>query len=596
MHINNYTSADLQSYLDTADVSNNPVLNIAILRNITVEGLTPYLRYLAIQMGFRASISYGGFDNVLQDAIGNDDLLNHNTDCIMIFTKLETLSPKLANGFAQLDSSDVEEEKNLVKNYIVSTLQGIRSKTNAVINWQGFELPVYPAFGVIDHTNSDMQVGAINELNDFLKAKLRDVKNGFFIDINVCRSIIGYNRFYDNRYWHIGKAPYTLDALREIANDNFKVFRALKGKNKKCLILDCDNTLWGGILGEDGINGIRIGPNYPGSAYLEFQQEILSLYHRGIIIALCSKNNEPDVWDVIDNHPHMLIKRNHISIAMINWEDKASNIKQIASTLNIGLDSIVFVDDNEFEINLVKEFLPNVETIHLPKGASTDYRQMLASSGLFDSLAFTNEDKIRSQLYKAEITRKEDQGKFTGDIESYYKTLNMVACLSSANAAVTPRVAQLTQKTNQFNLTTKRYSESDIEAFINSGNADVIFVELEDRFGNMGIVGCSIISYREDFAEIDTFLLSCRVIGRGLEKVLLSRCIELAKNRNLAKVIGSYIKTSKNGQVADFYVNNGFIIESGDNDQETRFFYETKNGVPPMPSYYKEINFECFKK
>lgn len=593
-HINNYTLAELQNYIDNANVSNSRDFNTVILRNITVEGITPYLRYLTIQMGFRPNIVFGGYDNVLQDALGADEnLINQNTDCIMVFTRLETLSPKLANSFTQLDSEIIEQEKDLVKNYIVSTLKGIRNKTNALINWHAFELPVYPAFGVMDHTSSNMQVGTICELNDFLKSKLREFKNGFFIDINVSRSVVGYYKFYDTRYWHIGKAPYTLEAVKEIANENFKLFRALKGKNKKCLVLDCDNTLWGGIIGEDGLNGIKLGPNYPGSAFMEFQQEIVSLYHRGIIIALCSKNNEPDVWDVIENHPHMVLKRNHISITKINWEDKAINIKQIASTLNIGLDSIVFIDDNEFETHLVEEILPEVTTIHLPKGKSADYKDLLTSSGLFDNLAFTNEDKKRSEFYKDEITRKQLENEFGGDMESYYKSLNMIANIDRASNIVIPRIAQLTQKTNQFNLTTKRYTESDIAAFSKSKNSDIIYAELEDRFGNMGIVGCSIVNYSKDSAEIDTFLLSCRVIGRGLEKIMLNTCIELAKIRNIPIVKGSYLKTNKNSLVKDFYTKNDFRSELNEDEQEVNFSFETINNVSSSPMYFKEINIKC---
>jgi FkbH-like protein len=589
-NIINYSLAELNNYIDNYDTSDLPSLNTVVLRNITVEAITPYMRYLSLQMGFSSNIVFGDYDNVLQEALSNDDsLINEQTDCIMVFTRLDTLSPKLANSFAQLDLNNIEEEKELVKIYITTVLSGIRNKTNALINWHGFELPINPAFGIMDNTSESMHSGTIRELNDFLKTQLRKFKNSFFIDINIVRSKVGSKYFYDNRYWHIGKAPYTLEALKEISIDNFKLYRALKGKNKKCLVLDCDNTLWGGIVGEDGLEGIKIGPNYPGSGFLSFQQEILSLYHRGVIIALCSKNNDKDVWDVLDNHPHMLLKRKHISIAQINWDDKASNIIQIADKLNIGLDSFVFIDDNKFETNLVKKILPEVDIIHLPKGKSAEYKDMLASSGYFDSLTFTDEDKNRSQLYKTEFKRKNDQKEFKGDIQSYYETLNMSFHIDKANIKVVPRIAQLTQKTNQFNLTTKRYTEKDIEEFINSDNSDVFFVELEDRFGKMGIVGVIIVKYFEDFLEIDTLLLSCRVIGRGVEKIIIKECVKLAEIRNLLKVRGSYIMTNKNSQVKDFYSKSKFKIEK-ESDQEVKFLFEGNSNVLSIPTYFKEIN------
>jgi len=595
-YINNYNLPELQDFIESYESDNFPLLNIVILRNITVEAITPYLQYFSLRMGFNADIKFGSYDNVLQDALDKEaNLLNKDTDGVMVFTILDTLSPKLANSFTQLEPSEIEKEKDQVKNYIVTTLSGIRSKTSATINWHSFELPINPAFGIIDHTSSIMQTSTINELNEFLKYQLREVKNGYFIDINISRALIGAKQFYDNRYWHIGKAPYTLDALKEISIDNFKLFRALKGKNKKCLVLDCDNTLWGGIVGEDGINGIKLGPDYPGSTYLEFQQEILSLYHRGIILALCSKNNEQDVWDVMDNNQYMLIKREHISTATINWDDKASNIQKIASDLNIGLDSLVFIDDNEFEINLVKEMLPVVEIIHLPINKSATYKSLLASCGLFDNLSITNEDKNRSKLYKTEALRKESSRAFVGDINAYYESLLMNVCVNKADKISIPRIAQLTQKTNQFNLTSNRYSESDIQIFCENNDLDVIFVKLEDRFGNMGIVGCAIVKYYDDRAEIDEFLLSCRVIGRGLEIILLNTCIDLVRDRNIPKLVGLYIQTNKNDQVKEFYSKQGFCLVEQDGKGK-KFTFKTKNKSMINPTYFKKINIRCLNE
>lgn len=595
-YINNYNLPELQGFIESYESDNLPLLNIVILRNITVEAITPYLQYFSLRMGFNADIKFGGYDNVLQDALDKEsNFLNKDTDCVMVFSKLETLSPKLANNFTQLEPPEIEKEKDHIKNYIVTTLSGIRSKTSAIINWHSFELPVNPAFGIIDHTSSTMQTSAINELNEFLKYQLREITNSYFIDINISRALVGVKRFYDNRYWHIGKAPYTLDALKEISIENFKLFRALKGKNKKCLVLDCDNTLWGGIVGEDGIKGIKLGPDYPGSTYLEFQQEILSLYHRGVILALCSKNNELDIWDVMDNNSQMLIKREHISSAMINWKDKASNIQKIARDLNIGLDSLVFIDDNEFEINLVKQMLPIVETIHLPINKSSTYKSLLASCGFFDNLSITNEDKNRGQLYKTEALRKESSRVFVGDINRYYESLLMNVYIDKVDETSVSRIAQLTQKTNQFNLTTKRYSESDIQFFCENNNSDVIFVKLEDRFGNMGIVGCAIVKYYDDYAELDTFLLSCRVIGRGVEVILLNTCIELARKKGLRKIVGLYIHTNKNSQVKIFYSKCGFNLTKQD-EKDKKFTFETKSKGMTIPSYFEKINIKFLKE
>lgn len=579
---------EIESYLEEVENKDFPLLNITILRNITLEAIEPYLKYLSSKMGYKLNLNVGEYNNALQDIMNNNPILNQNTDCIMIFLKIETLSPNLMYRFTELEKNEIEEEIELVKSYIKMTLSGIRKKINAMINWHGFELPLYPAFGIIDYKNSQMQTAIIEELNNFAKKMVCEYDNCFYIDLNNIRARLGEKFFYDNRYWHIGKAPYTLDALKEISIDNFKLIRALKGKNKKCLVLDCDNTLWGGVIGEDGIAGIKLGLNYPGSPFYEFQQEILSLYHRGVIIALCSKNNENDVWEVLDNHPNMLIKREHVSVAQINWQDKATNIQLIAKELNIGLESIVFVDDSEFEINLINELLPNVQTIHLLKNKTSEYRKIIASCGYFDTLSFTNEDKFRGAKYKEESVRKDFFLEFDGDISSYLKSLEMVLEIENVNNYTIPRIAQLTQKTNQFNLTTKRYSESDIKKFVEDSNYIILSANLKDRFGDLGVIGCIILKILDKTAEIDTFLLSCRAIGRGVESILLKTGIEAIKKRNILEVRGKYIKTLKNSQVKDFYLEQGFTLMETDENQK-KYCYDLDNIFMKKKSIFKDI-------
>ena len=300
--------SEIQEYLSRSDLSKFPEFQVSVLRNIMLEPIEPYLRYMAYQIGLNAQVKFGGYDNVFQDAVGGkDDLLSKNTDCILVFTKLDTLSSGLARNFTALSASEIQAEIDRIKDYITNVLSGIRKQTAALVLWHGFELPVYPAFGILESQKSNGQLATINNLNEFLKSKLNDDKNAYFVDLNLSLVRLGANRFYDSRYWHIGRAPFTREALLDIASEEFKFIRALKGKNKKCLALDCDNVLWGGIVGEDGLSGIKLGKTYPGSAYYEFQQEVLNLHNRGVILALCSRNNEEDVWEVFKKHPDMLI-------------------------------------------------------------------------------------------------------------------------------------------------------------------------------------------------------------------------------------------------------------------------------------------------
>ena len=564
--------SEIQEYLNRVESDDSPILHISILRNIMIEPIVPYLRYLGHQSGFTVKAALGEYDTVFQEAVGGEaQLFNSETDFVIIFLHLESVSLDLSRHFPCLNNEARQAEVVRVKDYITQVLSGIRRQCDAVIFWHGFLEPLYPAMGIMDYQNSQGQMGIIHDLNGFAKLSLGKLKDAYFVDLNLCLARLGGEHFFDNRYWHLGRAPFKREALQEIAQENCKFIRALNGKNKKCLVLDCDNTLWGGIIGEDGLSGIKLGQTFPGSAFHELQQEIINLYNRGIILALCSKNNPDDVWAVFRQHPDMLLKEKHIASYQINWDDKATNLRRIAEDLNIGLDSMVFVDDSEFEVNLIRQVLPEVEVIHLPAGRAYDYRDIIASCGLFDSATFSEEDKKRGAMYKAEAERKKKATQFT-DMKTYYETLQMVAEIRLADEFSIPRIAQLTQKTNQFNLTTRRYTEGEIKALAENTGSDVLFLHLKDRFGEFGIVGAAILKYEGENAIIDTFLLSCRVLGREVEDIFIDYCLRLVQSKKLGLVTGLYIASRKNSQVKKFYSSRGFEPAHGsEGNQVFRF-------------------------
>jgi len=564
--------SEIQQILNKANLGDLPKLNISVLRNVMIESMVPYLKYMAYQMGFEAKVQIGEYDNIVQESMGlKEGLLTDKTDCILIFMKLENLSWKLARNYAALEPNEIQDEIKRVHATVTDTLSGIRKQTKGMILWHSFEIPLYPPIN---------QNGIIQELNKFLQGSLAQLSNAYYVDINLCVSRIGAKVYYDQRYWHIGRAPYSLDALSEIVFEDFKFIRPLKGKNKKCLVLDCDNVLWGGVIGEDGLPGIKLGKTHPGSAYYEFQEEIMNLYHRGILIALCSKNNSEDVWEVFRDHPDMVLKEKNIVASQINWEDKATNIRKIAGQLNIGLDSIVFADDSEFEVNLVRQALPEVTIIHLPKEKTVEYRDILASCGLFDTLTISSEDRQRGEMYKAEVLRRDLQVK-APDLDTYLKSLEMEVEIKSADEFTIPRISQLTQKTNQFNLTTRRYSDAEIKGLADSKESHVLYLKLIDKFGDSGIVGVSILKYRDDKAILDSFLLSCRVLGRGIEDIFIIQTLKLAKQRGSKVLIGEFIPTSKNAQAKDFLVKQGF--------KGTEPAYDLNQAIRSEPSFFKKI-------
>jgi FkbH-like protein len=517
-----------------------------------------------------------------------DNPLFKGTKAILIYCYLDQLSWDLARNFCALSAEAVQQEINRITGFYQSVINGIRNQTPAMILWHGLELPDMPNYGIYDSLHSPGQKETITRLNQSLQNIIMQAPNSYFVDMNTCLTRAGSAQFYDSRYWHISKSPYSRDGLWEIANEDLKFLRSVLGKRKKCLVLDCDNVLWGGVVGEDGIGKIKLDKTYPGSTFYEFQQEVLNLYHSGIIIALCSKNNEEDVWGVFRRHPDMLLKEDHISAARINWEDKAKNIRSIAEELNIGLDSIVFADDNQFEINLVSQFLPEVETIHLPVNNAQHSRKILASCGLFDTISLTEEDRLKTQMYKAEQKRTEFKTTIT-KLDDYYRSLEMEIEVKRADDYSIQRIAQLTQKTNQFNMTTRRYSEGDIKNFSGSSSHDVLYIKVNDKFGSSGLVGVSILEYKNKEAWIDSFLLSCRILGRGIENVFLKSTLMAAQKHGSRIVRADYIPSAKNSLAESFYPENGFTLQAAQEKTKTYNFSLDRLDKNNFPDYFKTL-------
>ncbi|SDK52734.1 HAD-superfamily phosphatase, subfamily IIIC/FkbH-like domain-containing protein [Maridesulfovibrio ferrireducens] len=584
------TILEIESKLQQSQSLNFKKYNISILRNITIEGLSDYLQYLGLDHHVKCNVAFNDFDNTFVDAVeGNADLLNVDTDCVIVAHFLDKMSWDLARNFTSLSEDQQQSEIDRIKFFFQEVVQGIKKQTSAHILFFSIGSPRNPAFGSIDFQTSNGQTQCIKVLNECLKDISKEFNSVSIIDIDRIIRCLGENSFYDDRFWHIGQAPYSKSALYEVAKSAYDFIRPTLGLNKKCLVLDCDNTLWGGIIGEDGLSGIAIGRTYPGSAFYEFQQEIINLYNRGIILALCSKNNSDDVWEVFQKHPDMLLREKHIAAAEINWADKATNIRNLARKLNIGVDSFVFMDDSDFEINLIKSSIPEVHCIQVDKNRPETHLQKLTECRLFDVNSFSNEDMQRGKMYKANASREKLKSS-SSSLNDYYAMLEMNVSILICDEISLPRVAQQTQKTNQFNLTTKRYTEENINFFINSSDHDVITLQLDDKFGSSGIVGTAILSYEDDSALIDSLLLSCRVLGRGVEHVFINEIMRWAKSLGKAKIKGSYIRTPKNSQVENFYGNVGFTEVSESSDESSKsYIFDLHNKISDNPKYFANV-------
>jgi len=341
-------------------------------------------------------------------------------------------------------------------------------------------------------------------------------------------------------------------------------------RRKKCIILDLDNTLWGGVLGEDGIDGIKIGGDYPGNTFLYFQESLIELSKKGIILAICSKNNLQDVLDAWKKNPYIILNQKYISAYRINWNDKATNIDELSQELNIGLDSCVFVDDNPTERALVKQMLPMVEVPEFPEHPYDipSFFESLVEK-YFSIYRITAEDAAKTDQYRANVKRANEQKKFS-DYNEYLKSLEIKIQIQKANEFNIPRIAQMTQKTNQFNLTTHRYTESDVTSQVSEGWV-IRCIDVADKFGDNGITGAIMIPVNGQSATIDTFLLSCRILGKGIEVAFLSEVLNELKNMGVKTVYASYIPTLKNGQVKEFYDQMGFCLLNKDNNEQKSY-------------------------
>lgn len=535
----------------------NPKLKTAILRNYTTELLTTVIAGEIALMDYIPVFYTADYNVIMQEVVNeNSQLYSFNPDVIIVGIWLENISPKLCREFSSLNSTQVNNEKQRVIQEIQNIVNALKKKSKATILINNFVYPGMPSLGIFDLQSSCSQIQTINEINHELYNITKNFINVYIVDILSVFYKMGYDNAFDTKSWTIAQNPLTRNAMINVGIEYGKYLKCLHGKIKKCIVLDCDNTLWGGIVAEVGYNNVEIGDSYPGVCYSNLQKEILNLYNRGVIIALCSKNNEQDVLEVFKNNEQMLLKEEHIAIHKINWENKADNIRSIAKSLNIDLNSLVFVDDSAFECNLVKSEIPEVDVIELNMEISK-YSEVIRNCGLFNSLTLTSDDRIRNQSYKDEKIRKNLKS-ISSSIDNYLADLEMSIIIKKNCIDNIPRISQLTQKTNQFNLTTIRYNEEEIKAYMMDNAWDVFDISLEDKISNLGIVGVAIVKYTNQYAEIDTFLLSCRALGRNIEDSLITVIAETAKNRQCKYIKAKYFITKKNSQVSNFYQKYGF--------------------------------------
>jgi FkbH-like protein len=403
------------------------------------------------------------------------------------------------------------------------------------------------------------------------------------LDIGGASHRLGADFWHDPVLWHNGKQEIHPRAAPLYGEHVVRLIAARRGRSSKCLVLDLDNTLWGGVIGDDGLEGIVLGQGSArGEAHVALQAYARDLSRRGVILAVCSKNDEANAIEPFERHQEMVLRKEDIACFVANWQDKATNLRSIAQRLNIGLDSLVFVDDNPFERNLVRRELPMVEVPELPEDPA-GYVPCLSAAGYFEAVAFTAEDAERAAQYRENARREEALSNAT-DIDAYLRSLDMEMPWRPFDPVGMPRVVQLINKSNQFNLTTRRYTPAEAEAVAADPEAITLQLRLIDAYGDNGmiavVIGRALQGEEPRAMEIDTWLMSCRVLGRGVEQATMNLLAQLAAERGVETLYGRYLKTSKNGMVADHYVKLGFEKVSGDSGDETLWRLDLRAFAP----------------
>jgi FkbH-like protein len=561
-------------------------IRLAILATSTVSHFNGVLKYWLAKEGLDAQIYEGEYNTLHQTVLDSGSgLYEFNPDIVMIFTNHRDIKFKISFGAS---AEEIQEAVASSVDDFVALWKVLQENSNCFIIQNNADLPINGVFGNYEGTALWADLNILRNFNlELSKAVFPGV---VIFDLDYISSVYGKKNWHDARYWYHSKHAFDMDAIGMVAYQASKTIGSIKGYSKKCLVLDLDNTLWGGVIGDDGIEGIKLGNGPEGEAFVDFQKYLLQLKNRGIILAVCSKNEEDLAKEPFLNHPDMRIKLEDIVIFKANWEDKASNIKDIAASLNIGLDSIVFLDDNPAERELVRNFLPMVSTPELPLDPA-GYISAVSSQSFFETVTFSQEDKVRSNYYRDNIKRYGFQEQFT-NLSEYLQNLRMEIKVGEFDDFNLPRIAQLINKSNQFHLTTTRYSQTEVKAMRMDKNRYCRYFKMKDCFGDNGLISVIILKKQEDGALfIDTWVMSCRVLSRGVEEFICREIISIAQEAKCEKIIGKYIPTKKNKLASELYKR--LCFEKVREIEGTTFWeFKLAENIPVFKTFIKKVELE----
>jgi FkbH-like protein len=567
----------------------NRKVRIALLSSFTIGGIRETLLVKCASNGISPLFFVGPYNQYNQEILNKSSELYHfNPDLVVLLLDTRSVS---GERFFQINSDVSEEElhawaSSTVKSVLslVAQLEQNAPKAKIIVN--NLEIPTYSSLGLIEGKQKYSFRRSIEEVNFGLAEAFRSDPRCFVFDYDNFSSKVGKNNSIDYKMYYLGDMRINPRFIPDLCDEYIPYIRAMLSMVKKCLVLDLDGTLWGGVVGEDGLNGIKLGPTPEGQPFVDFQKYIVSLYNKGVILAVNSANNIDDALEVFRKHAYMVLKEDQFASMQINWDNKVSNMKAIAEQVEIGIDSLVFVDDNPMNREVMRQALPEVLTIDFPIDPAL-FPKTIMNLRVFDGLQLTSEDKVRGKMY-AEQRKRQEYQKVVGDITEYLKSLETVVTIDKANKFNIPRISQLTQKTNQFNLTTRRYLEDEISRMASSDNFLVVSLRVEDKFGDSGLTGVAIVEKGNEKWRIDSFLLSCRVLGRQVEETLLAYIIDQAERSGAKVLVGEFIPTKKNAPAKDFLPKRGFTKVETTKEGAELWEYQLEQSAT-FPMYVKVL-------
>jgi FkbH-like protein len=533
---------------------------LALLSNSTVDLLVPALIASALRHGIALEVIQPSYDQVAQEALTPDSQVNRSKpDAVLFALDYRALPLKLSLGDPVASSASVRGAIG----YLQTLHGGIKANSNAVCIFQSFAAPVETLFGSFERTLPGTLRGLLDGVNRDLGDFVRD-SGDVLLDVAGLAETVGLADWHDPQLWNLAKIAFSEQFIPLYADYVARTIAAIRGKSKKVLVLDLDNTVWGGVIGDDGLDGIKVAQgDSTGEAHLAVQRLALDLRQRGIVLAVSSKNTDDVARQPFLEHPEMLLKLDHIAVFQANWNDKATNIQAIARELSVGLDAIVFLDDNPAERELVRRWIPEVAVPELPEDPAY-YARTLAAAGYFEAVAFAGEDLQRADFYGDNAKRAHLQQQ-VGDVDAYLASLDMTITFQPFEATGRARIVQLINKSNQYNLTTRRYTDPEVIEAENDPTVFTLQVRLSDIFGDNGMISVVICRLAEaGIWDIDTWLMSCRVLGRKVEHVVLAQILSQAAARGIHRLRGTYRPSDRNQLVVDHYLRLGFSRLSQD--------------------------------